>query len=69
MKEKVWGKEHTWGDKQVVELEKEIASDFSAGTAEEENLDKSYNDDVDAEQIVEVESYSYSSSDSYAYCK
>ena len=22
VKEKVWGEEHTWGDKQVVELEK-----------------------------------------------
>ena len=63
MKEKDWNEEQAWWGKQVIEIEKEIAREFSAGEAEEENVEKYDDDDVDDEQIVEAESDSDSSSD------
>ena len=64
VKEKYWEEGQAWGDKQYIEIEKEISHEFSAGAADEENVNKSDDDDVDDEQIVEVEGDSDSSSDS-----
>ena len=34
VKEKYWDEEQDWGDKQVIELEKEMDCEFSAGAEE-----------------------------------
>ena len=64
VKEKYWDEEQDWGYKHVIELEKEISCEFSAGAEEEENVYKYDDDNVDLDQIFEVESYSDTSSDS-----